>query len=176
MGGLDIFKTTLKPDNSWTRPVNIGKPFNSAEDDYSFIIAPKSSLEYDVKAKVYFTTTRSLIGGDDIYVGIQHKTAEDFELEESQADTIVEVVEVDIDKTFFLQVTIKEKLFAAANNPNSFVVGNRVVPGASIKFSSVERNDIFRSNESGQILLPICLLYTSPSPRDLSTSRMPSSA
>ena len=24
--------------------------------------------------------------------------------------------------------------------------------------------------------LPICLLYTSPSPRDLSTSRMPSSA
>jgi len=26
------------------------------------------------------------------------------------------------------------------------------------------------------ILLPHCLLYTSPSPRDLSTSRMPSSA
>ena len=155
LGGLDIFKTTLNSDNSWTRPVNIGKPFNSAEDDYSFIIAPKSSLEYDVKAKVYFTTTRSLIGGDDIYVGIQHKTEEDFELEQSQADTIVEVAEVDIDKTFFLQVTIKEKLFAAANNPNSFVVGDRVVPGASIKFSSVERNDIFRSNESGQILLPI---------------------
>ena len=28
----------------------------------------------------------------------------------------------------------------------------------------------------GAILYPICLLYTSPSPRDLSTSRMPSSA
>ena len=28
----------------------------------------------------------------------------------------------------------------------------------------------------GDHLLPICLLYTSPSPRDLSTSRMPSSA
>ena len=26
------------------------------------------------------------------------------------------------------------------------------------------------------IRLPVCLLYTSPSPRDLSTSRMPSSA
>ena len=26
------------------------------------------------------------------------------------------------------------------------------------------------------VLFPICLLYTSPSPRDLSTSRMPSSA
>ena len=155
LGGLDIFKTTLNPDNSWTNPVNIGKPFNSAEDDYSYIIAPKSSLEYDVKAKVYFTTTRSLIGGDDIYVGVRHKTARDYELEEAQKDTIVEVAEVDIDKTFFLQVTIKEKLFAAANNPNSFVVGDRVVSEASIKFSSEERNDIFRSNESGQILLPI---------------------
>ena len=28
----------------------------------------------------------------------------------------------------------------------------------------------------GVVLLDICLLYTSPSPRDLSTSRMPSSA
>ena len=28
----------------------------------------------------------------------------------------------------------------------------------------------------GQALIYICLLYTSPSPRDLSTSRMPSSA
>ena len=31
-------------------------------------------------------------------------------------------------------------------------------------------------NEWANIMLKICLLYTSPSPRDLSTSRMPSSA
>ena len=31
-------------------------------------------------------------------------------------------------------------------------------------------------NESGMRHHPVCLLYTSPSPRDLSTSRMPSSA
>ena len=31
-------------------------------------------------------------------------------------------------------------------------------------------------NTSGAFLAHICLLYTSPSPRDLSTSRMPSSA
>ena len=29
---------------------------------------------------------------------------------------------------------------------------------------------------NGKIVMPGCLLYTSPSPRDLSTSRMPSSA
>ena len=32
------------------------------------------------------------------------------------------------------------------------------------------------SSDSGRYLATICLLYTSPSPRDLSTSRMPSSA
>ena len=31
-------------------------------------------------------------------------------------------------------------------------------------------------NEFGEIGIDNCLLYTSPSPRDLSTSRMPSSA
>ena len=30
--------------------------------------------------------------------------------------------------------------------------------------------------ELGDLLFQVCLLYTSPSPRDLSTSRMPSSA
>ena len=31
-------------------------------------------------------------------------------------------------------------------------------------------------NRYGHAGIPVCLLYTSPSPRDLSTSRMPSSA
>ena len=35
---------------------------------------------------------------------------------------------------------------------------------------------IKKLEETGQILGYTCLLYTSPSPRDLSTSRMPSSA
>ena len=38
--------------------------------------------------------------------------------------------------------------------------------------SSIE----IKSKASGEILYLGCLLYTSPSPRDLSTSRMPSSA
>ena len=32
------------------------------------------------------------------------------------------------------------------------------------------------SHDSGDLTIKTCLLYTSPSPRDLSTSRMPSSA
>ena len=42
----------------------------------------------------------------------------------------------------------------------------------------ISENDLLKFDSKGQLtLLHItCLLYTSPSPRDLSTSRMPSSA
>ena len=46
--------------------------------------------------------------------------------------------------------------------------------------SQGEQTDVFEyfldSNETKQVTDSVCLLYTSPSPRDLSTSRMPSSA
>ena len=64
-----------------------------------------------------------------------------------------------------------------------------IVIGAAIgigMFASAAANSIARQPEaakdiSGAVNLPLfllegCLLYTSPSPRDLSTSRMPSSA
>ena len=44
------------------------------------------------------------------------------------------------------------------------------------KFTGDEYFDIIKSNEDKINLYINCLLYTSPSPRDLSTSRMPSSA
>ena len=52
----------------------------------------------------------------------------------------------------------------------------------SAKFREHNIDLILRTGEAEQILLDLskqikaCLLYTSPSPRDLSTSRMPSSA
>ena len=48
--------------------------------------------------------------------------------------------------------------------------GSVVLKGSkSLKLSDLEKRGIADVNS-------ICLLYTSPSPRDLSTSRMPSSA
>ena len=46
----------------------------------------------------------------------------------------------------------------------------------SLKLRAREMETMFRLGCSRGTMLWICLLYTSPSPRDLSTSRMPSSA
>ena len=49
-----------------------------------------------------------------------------------------------------------------------------LLTGYSLILKSLKRIDIISKDKSGNP--SACLLYTSPSPRDLSTSRMPSSA
>ena len=56
-----------------------------------------------------------------------------------------------------------------ASDPRSpFYNAEAMDRGVGIRFNGVERDNVEE--------YCICLLYTSPSPRDLSTSRMPSSA
>ena len=54
---------------------------------------------------------------------------------------------------------------------------NQMNPDASVKALASIEVDLSKIKEGQEItVLWSCLLYTSPSPRDLSTSRMPSSA
>ena len=48
-GGLDIFKTSRDENGNWGPVINIGKPFNSEEDDYNFIVAATGDLAYFVR-------------------------------------------------------------------------------------------------------------------------------
>ena len=52
----------------------------------------------------------------------------------------------------------------------------RVLNGLSLSISKGEIVSVVGSSGSGKTTLLSCLLYTSPSPRDLLKSRMPSSA
>ena len=45
-----------------------------------------------------------------------------------------------------------------------------------VAFFQAQNRDIRATDDRGRTLLDICLLYTSPSPRDRQKSRMPSSA
>jgi outer membrane protein OmpA-like peptidoglycan-associated protein len=46
MGGFDIFSSTLSPTNQWEKPVNIGYPINSPEDDIYFVVSPNKQRAY----------------------------------------------------------------------------------------------------------------------------------
>ena len=61
LGGLDVFVTKINGENSYSQPINIGKPVNEQMDDFAFMINTKSRIGY-------FTSNRE--GGqgfDDIY-------------------------------------------------------------------------------------------------------------
>ncbi len=45
-GGLDVFKAVLNDDGSFSDIVNIGSPFNSPGDDYSFIVTASGREAY----------------------------------------------------------------------------------------------------------------------------------
>ncbi|MDW8301168.1 MAG: OmpA family protein [Bacteroidia bacterium] len=63
MGGLDIFKSTLQEDGTWSTPINLGYPINSGGDDTFFVINPAGTVGY-------FSSTRedpNAVGKRDMY-------------------------------------------------------------------------------------------------------------
>lgn len=65
LGGLDVFASSLNPDGTTSKVVNIGKPVNTPDDDFSFIINDDTKVGY-------FSSNRpGGSGDDDIYRFIQ---------------------------------------------------------------------------------------------------------
>jgi len=46
MGGYDIFYSRLQDDRTWKKPVNIGYPINSADDDVGFFVSTDGKYGY----------------------------------------------------------------------------------------------------------------------------------
>ncbi|MFQ6602158.1 OmpA family protein [Flavobacterium sp. C3NV] len=61
LGGLDVFVSTIKNDDTFTAVQNVGAPINSKQDDFAFIINSETS-------NGFFSSNREGgIGNDDIY-------------------------------------------------------------------------------------------------------------
>ncbi|HEY8401976.1 MAG TPA: OmpA family protein [Cytophagaceae bacterium] len=61
MGGYDVFKSVLQKDGSWSTPVNLGYPINTAGDDVYFV------LSADGKVGFYSSDKEGGYGKQDIY-------------------------------------------------------------------------------------------------------------
>lgn len=59
-GGLDIFKTVLRDDGSFGEVINLGAPFNTAGDDYGFILTSNGNDGYFVRdGDIYYADLRA---------------------------------------------------------------------------------------------------------------------
>lgn len=61
LGGYDIFKVEVRKDGSYSKPVNLGYPINTADDDIYFV------LSADGKTGYYSSAREGGIGEKDIY-------------------------------------------------------------------------------------------------------------
>lgn len=61
MGGYDIFKTELQSDGTWSDPVNLGAPINTAGDDIYYVSGGDSTVAY------YSSSRNGGYGDMDIY-------------------------------------------------------------------------------------------------------------
>ncbi|MDL5050940.1 OmpA family protein [Oscillatoria amoena NRMC-F 0135] len=61
-GGLDIYKTELQPNGTWSAPVNMGEPINTKDDEDAPFIHP------DQKTLFFTSNGHNTMGGRDIFV------------------------------------------------------------------------------------------------------------
>ena len=62
MGGYDIFYSTKDDNGNWTKPVNIGYPINTPEDDLFFVLSASGKHGY------YSSAKEGGVGTYDIYM------------------------------------------------------------------------------------------------------------
>ena len=71
LGGMDIYKSNMLPNDAYTIPVNLGEGINSKADDFGFII---QNVEHTGLSGFFASNRTGGKGGDDLY-GFQLKNA-----------------------------------------------------------------------------------------------------
>jgi outer membrane protein OmpA-like peptidoglycan-associated protein/tetratricopeptide (TPR) repeat protein len=152
MGGLDIFKTYLKPTGKWESPINLGSPINSGADDFSFVIDRYANNSPDILAQGYFSSSRLGQGNDDLY-RFEMRVPEIIDEEELIAEGPDETAE-EKKILLFIAGKVVEKIFAEENDPNSSVIGKKAIPNSSIKIIE-EVTSSMLTNKNGLFVLEL---------------------
>lgn len=61
MGGLDLYMSKKQPDGKWGKPINLGYPINTHNDENSLLVDPAGNLAY------FASDRKDGYGGLDIY-------------------------------------------------------------------------------------------------------------
>jgi outer membrane protein OmpA-like peptidoglycan-associated protein/Tol biopolymer transport system component len=61
LGGFDIYMSRRDSSGKWQKPVNLGYPINSSQDEMSFLVSP------DGKTAYFSSERKGGFGGEDIY-------------------------------------------------------------------------------------------------------------
>lgn len=128
MGGLDIFKSHVKDDGTWSKTENLKPPFNSGADDFGLIIdIPKRDNTGELTG--YFTSSRKGSSMDDIYAFTSRIISKPVE-------EVVEVAEEKPEAKLYLAIQTYEHKYLVQEDPLSGVTGKLNLPGVKLEIRS----------------------------------------
>ena len=167
MGDYDLFFSKKQSDGTWSIPQNLGYPINTKGHEGALFVARDGK-------NAYFSTDKLSQKKDISFENNNPKTAKDLDIFTFELPEAARATPVTYLKAIVKDADTKEPLQAYAQLTN---------------LSSQKVNYNGNTDKAGELLVCIpmgdnyglhvekpCLLYTSPSPRDATLSRMPSSA
>ncbi|MEZ4940098.1 MAG: OmpA family protein [Saprospiraceae bacterium] len=124
-GGFDLYYVIPEDGSEWTKPVNLGEPFNSTGDDFGLIVDLN-------KINGYFSSNgKTSKGGDDIFsFHTENGNLDDFLLQNQRVP----------DRTLDLAVTVTDKL-------SGNVIGN-----AEVRVLNYDANTVIGRDENGNLI------------------------
>lgn len=68
LGGLDVFVSKMNEDRSFSKPINLGNPINTAYDDFAYVINSETQIGY------LSSNRPGGKGSDDLYTFLENKS------------------------------------------------------------------------------------------------------
>jgi Tol biopolymer transport system component len=139
MGGYDIFMSQMKPDSTWTEPINLGYPINTTKDEKTF------TMTADGK-KAYITSNKDNgLGGYDIYEVDMSKYVYPMKIEGQEHENNAAKVETDLS---ILKGSVIES--SAAQQVEAEILIRDVLTSATTKLYTNETGDYFMTLKGGR--------------------------
>ncbi len=148
-GGLDIFKTYLRSDGSWSRPENMGIPVNGGADDFGLVVDPNFKSNSNVLSQGYFTSSRNTGFGDDIFFFAQYAKEE-----EDKTDTEEPEVAESEEYNIYLAGRVVEVQYQN-DDPNERITGKSPIEASDINISSPDTLLNLKTDKNGRFLLTL---------------------
>lgn len=145
LGGLDIFKSVLKPTGEWSSPINMKKPINSGADDFSLIIDRQEINQGRYDFTGYFTSTRMSDDSDNIFKLTKYFPSEDEQkdTEETIAEEPKKVIRI------YLAGKVVTNEYENDQDPNS-VIGKTILVGSDIDITALSSDATLKSDDKGR--------------------------
>ncbi|WP_235295892.1 OmpA family protein [Portibacter marinus] len=144
MGGLDIFRTYVQADGSWSRVENMRPPINSGADDFGFVIDVERRANTG-ELTGYFTSSRKESARDDIYAFASRIVSDPVSTEEVADEVDTKNLQL------YLAIKTNQNKYLVQSDPLSGVTGREDLQNVSVQVNGRQLN----SGEKGLLVIDI---------------------